>query len=80
MAKLTPIKAIRAKCRDCTCNQPIEIDRCPITDCPLYEYRYGHRPGYRTKKNRELECTFSDLDNKDRDFITDNMLEAKTLV
>lgn len=44
MAKLTPIKAIRAKCRDCTCNQVVEIRECPITDCPLWEYRMGHRP------------------------------------
>ena len=44
MAKLTPLKAIRAKCRDCTCNQNVEIRECPITDCPLYEYRMGHRP------------------------------------
>lgn len=44
MAKLTPIKAIRAKCLDCTCGQMGEIRECPIVDCPLYEYRMGHRP------------------------------------
>lgn len=44
MAKRTPLKAIRAKCLDCTNGQNVEIRECPITDCPLYEYRMGHRP------------------------------------
>lgn len=44
MAKLTPLKAIRAKCLDCTNGQFKEVRLCPITDCPLYEYRMGHRP------------------------------------
>ena len=40
----TPIKAIRKKCLDCTCNQPKEIRLCPIVECPLYPYRMGRRP------------------------------------
>lgn len=44
MKILTPVKAIRAKCMDCTCNQYIEIKLCPVKDCPLYPYRMGHRP------------------------------------
>jgi hypothetical protein len=44
MKQLTPIKAIRAKCMDCTCNQPKEIRECPIIGCPLWPYRMGHRP------------------------------------
>lgn len=44
MAIRTPIKAIRAKCLDCTCGQMNEIRLCTVTDCPLYEYRMGHRP------------------------------------
>lgn len=44
MAKRTPLKAIRAKCIDCTNGQNVEIRECPITECPLYEYRMGHRP------------------------------------
>lgn len=41
---LTPIKAIRAKCMDCTCNQPKEIRECSITSCALWPYRMGKRP------------------------------------
>ena len=44
MAKRTPIKAIRAKCIDCTNGQNVEIRECPIKECPLWEYRMGHRP------------------------------------
>lgn len=44
MAKRTPIKAIRAKCLDCTCGQVAEVRECPIKECPLHEYRMGHRP------------------------------------
>ncbi len=41
---LTPIKAIRAKCMDCVCQQAKEVRLCPSKDCPLYPYRMGHRP------------------------------------
>ena len=41
---LTPIKAIRAKCLDCTCNQYSQVKLCTITDCALYPYRLGRRP------------------------------------
>ena len=40
----TPIKAIRAKCMDCTCNQPKEIRECRIVTCALWPYRMGKRP------------------------------------
>lgn len=44
MAKLTPMKAIRAKCLECSSGQFKEIRLCPVKTCPLYEYRNGHRP------------------------------------
>jgi hypothetical protein len=44
MKRLTPIKAIRAKCKDCCANQLAKIRKCEITDCPLYPYRMGRRP------------------------------------
>lgn len=45
----TPIKAIRAKCLDCTCGHPAEVRNCTLKSCALYPYRMGHRP----KKNPE---------------------------
>lgn len=41
---MTPMKAIRAKCLDCMCGSSPEVRRCPCADCPLYPYRFGHRP------------------------------------
>lgn len=41
---LTPIKAIRAKCLDCSCGQIAEVRNCLIPTCPLYPYRMGKRP------------------------------------
>ena len=39
--KLTPMKAIRRKCIDCSCN---EVKLCPVKNCPLYDYRFGKDP------------------------------------
>lgn len=44
MAKLTPMKAIRAKCLECSSGQFKEVRLCTVKNCPLYEYRNGHRP------------------------------------
>lgn len=44
MELLTPIKAMRAKCMDCSCGMAKEVKMCPIKDCPLWPYRMGKRP------------------------------------
>ena len=41
---LTPLKAIRAKCLDCSAGQPKEVRFCAIPECPLYAYRFGKNP------------------------------------
>lgn len=41
---MTPLKAIRAKCWDCTCGQPAEIKDCHIKTCALYPFRMGKNP------------------------------------
>ena len=40
----SPAKAIRAKCLDCSVGDAIEVRMCPILDCPLYPFRFGHNP------------------------------------
>lgn len=55
MAKLTTLKAIRAKCMDCTAWQFIEIRLCTCTECPLYEYRMGKRPKSEESITEEAE-------------------------
>jgi hypothetical protein len=51
MPKLTPLRAIRAKCIHCCCGSRKEVRLCTATRCPLWPYRLGHRPGYRRKKD-----------------------------
>lgn len=55
MAKRTPIKAIRAKRLDCCCGQVQEVRLCIDDDCPLWEYRMGHRPKDDKKYRRQHE-------------------------
>jgi hypothetical protein len=40
----SPLKAIRAKCLDCSCNSTREARLCVILDCPLYPFRMGKNP------------------------------------
>lgn len=40
----SPIKAIRAKCLDCCCDQREEVKLCPAKDCPLWQFRLGKNP------------------------------------
>lgn len=43
--ELTPVKAIRRNCLECSNFQWSEVLRCPIKSCALYPYRMGRRPG-----------------------------------
>ena len=40
----TPIKAIRAKCLDCSGDSSHEVRQCPILDCALHPFRQGKNP------------------------------------
>ena len=41
MKILTPLKAIRKNCIDCSGGSLKNVRECHITDCCLYEYRLG---------------------------------------
>ena len=41
---LTPLRAIRAKCIDCSTGSMKEVRECVMLDCPLYPYRLGKSP------------------------------------
>lgn len=51
MSEMTPLKAIRAYCLGCMCDQPGEVKLCPITKCELYPFRFGKNP---YQKHKEL--------------------------
>lgn len=42
--QLTPMKAIRKNCLDCSGGSVGEVRECVITDCPLYNFRLGKNP------------------------------------
>ena len=41
---MTPMKAIRAKCLDCCAGSAKAVRTCAAPNCPLFPYRFGHRP------------------------------------
>lgn len=42
--RISPLKAIRLKCLDCSCGSPNEVKLCPVEKCPLYPFRLGKNP------------------------------------
>ena len=40
--ELTPMRAIRYNCLDCSGFDKKEVRECQITHCPLWPYRFGH--------------------------------------
>jgi hypothetical protein len=41
---LTPLRAVRAKCLDCSVGQPVEVRMCEVTSCALFPFRMGKNP------------------------------------
>lgn len=41
---ITPVKAIRLRCIDCSGNNHAEVKRCEHEDCPLHMWRFGRKP------------------------------------
>ena len=55
MANLqNPVKAIRAKCLECSNDQSEEVRLCPCKDCALYPFRLGKNP-FRAKREMSEE-------------------------
>ncbi len=46
---MNPLRAIREKCLDCSCQQPIEVKECTVKTCALHPFRMGKNP-YRSKR------------------------------
>ena len=55
--RLTPIKAIRAKCLECSCGNNAEVRECVIPSCPLYPYRMGKNPYIKLSEERKAKMT-----------------------
>ena len=52
---MNPLRAVREKCLDCTCQQPIEVKECTVKTCALYPFRMGTNP-YRAKRTLTPEA------------------------
>lgn len=46
---MNPMRAIREKCLDCSCQQPVEVKECTVKGCALWPFRMGTNP-YRAKR------------------------------
>lgn len=44
MKSLTPLKAIKKYCFDCSGNSHNAVKFCHIDDCPLHPFRFGKNP------------------------------------
>lgn len=42
--KISPLRAIREKCLDCSGGSRQELSQCPVKGCPLHPFRFGRNP------------------------------------
>jgi len=42
--KISPLKAIRLNCLECSGGSSAEVKLCVIPKCPLYPFRFGKNP------------------------------------
>lgn len=54
---LTPVKAIRKNCLDCSGGSIKEVRECIVKSCPLYDFRLGTNPRRKgiNRKNVDIE-------------------------
>jgi len=50
----TMAKAIRAKCIDCSAGDPVEVRKCTLRDCPLWQYRFGCMPETAARRGKDV--------------------------
>lgn len=52
----SPLTAIRKNCVICSGGSSEEVRLCPITDCPLYKFRFGKMPETAEKHFEKLKA------------------------
>lgn len=55
----SPIRAIRAKCLDCSGGQPSEVRKCVALNCPLWPMRMSSNPFHGSHASVENEAAVS---------------------
>lgn len=72
---ITPIKAIRAKCLECTEGQTVYIRLCSAVGCPLWDCRMGSKPTSSPLYDKELFREHADLRASEFSVIIDALVE-----
>lgn len=62
--KLTPLRAIRLKCLDCSGHERNEVRNCQFEDCPLFSLRMGKGSRATLKKIRAF-CLWCCIGQRD---------------
>ena len=44
LRRMSPLKAIRKRCLECTCGSAREVALCPSRSCPNWPFRFGSDP------------------------------------
>jgi hypothetical protein len=57
---MSPLRGIRAKCRDRSCNQLNEIRACEAVKCALWPFRAGKHPWRAEARKTPLTGAISD--------------------
>ena len=58
--KISPLRAIRAFCMECSNYSVYEVRHCPIEDCALYAFRFGRNPNRKLNLSPEQRKILSD--------------------
>lgn len=56
---LTPVRAIRQKCLECSAWSNHEVKVCQIKDCALYPFRLGKNPGIKRELTDRQKTEFA---------------------
>lgn len=70
----TPLRAIRAKCLDCSAGLPGEVRKCPCKTCSLWPFRMKKNPFISRGEGDEFDP--EDIDEMDAEELGDLLAEV----
>jgi hypothetical protein len=80
MKALTPMKAIRAKCLDCSNASAHEVKNCPITECPLWELRFGKNPNRKGIGNSKRSQSNQKVNDNEEGLLVQESILSRQIV
>lgn len=76
----SPLKAIRAKCLDCCCDNANEVKLCPVDECPLHTFRFGKNPFRKRELTEEQKKLVAERFKEFRKLKNKNKEEEKEII